>query len=244
MDYPERSRPDELRSLKESTTAVISSKHLLGHPFYIEWTKGRLTAEQLRFYAEQYYHHVLAEPTYLSAIHARTPHFFSDGKPADISVRQEILENLISEEFGENNHPALWKKFARAIGATEETLAAAQPLPTTTHLIEEFRRLCGDRPFYVGLSALHAFESQVPAIAAAKIDGLIRFYGITDPEAYEFFTVHREADVWHSASEWALIERFADTPAKRADVIAATDAACQALWTFLDGVYFGAARTA
>jgi len=230
--------------LKETVTSVISSKHLLGHPFYVEWTNGHLKTEQLRFYAEQYYHHVLAEPTYLSAVHARTPHFFTDGKPADISVRQEILKNLISEEFGDKNHPALWKKFARSVGATEETLASAVPLPTTTQLIETFRRLCGERPFYVGLAALHAFESQVPDIAAAKIAGLVRFYGITDPEAHEFFAVHQEADVWHSAAEWSLIERFADTPAKQGEVITATDDACKALWKFLDGVYSGAPEAA
>lgn len=230
--------------LKETVAAVISSKHLLGHPFYIEWTSGRLTTEQLRFYAEQYYHHVLAEPTYISAVHARTPHFFSDGEPADITVRQEILKNLISEEFGDKNHPALWKKFAQSLGATAETLALAAPLPTTTQLIETFRRLCGEEPFYVGLAALHAFESQAPDIAATKIAGLVRYYGITDPEAYEFFTVHQEADIWHSAAEWSLIERFASTPAKQAEVIAATDATCDALWKFLDGVYSGASRTA
>ncbi|MDQ2664309.1 MAG: CADD family putative folate metabolism protein [Candidatus Eremiobacteraeota bacterium] len=216
--------------------SVIEHKHLLKHPFYQEWTAGRLSQSQLRHYAEQYYQHVLAEPTYLSAVHARTPHVFADGK-VDLSVRQEILQNLISEEAGEKNHPSLWKTFALALGATEETLAAARPLPSTVDLIETFREQCGARAFYVGLAALHAFESQIPGVAATKIAGLKEFYGIVDPEAYEFFTVHEEADVWHSNSEWALIERHADTPEKRAEVIAATTAICQALWDFLDGVH-------
>jgi pyrroloquinoline-quinone synthase len=34
-----------------------------------------------------------------------------------------------------------------------------------------------------------------------------------------------------------LIERFADTPEKQAEVLAATMRACEALWGFLDGVY-------
>ncbi len=106
-------------------------------------------------------------------------------------MRQEILKNLISEEFGDNYHPALWKKFAYSAGATAETLASPGPPPTTTQLIETFHRLCGERPFYVGLAALYAFESQ----GARQIAGLIRYYGISDPEAYEFFTVHQDADV-------------------------------------------------
>jgi pyrroloquinoline-quinone synthase len=58
-----------------------------------------------------------------------------------------------------------------------------------------------------------------------------------DPDSYEFFTVHQEADVHHSQTEWALIERFADTPEKQAEVLAATIRACDALWGFLDGIY-------
>jgi pyrroloquinoline-quinone synthase len=77
----------------------------------------------------------------------------------------------------------------------------------------------------------------VPEIAAVKIDGLSRFYGMNDPDSYEFFTVHQEADVYHSQAEWALIKRFADTPEKQAEVLAATAQACDALWGFLDGVY-------
>jgi pyrroloquinoline-quinone synthase len=60
---------------------------------------------------------------------------------------------------------------------------------------------------------------------------------LTDPSAIEFFSVHEKADVVHSAAEWNLIERAADTNAKRAEVVAATEAACDALWRFLDGVY-------
>jgi len=225
---------------KAHVRSAISERHLLKHPFYVAWTKGELGREQLRHYAEQYYHFVLAEPTFLSAIHARTPHFFSDGKPADVSVRQEILKNLVSEELGEKNHPALWRQFAEALGASGEDLASVKPLPATAALIVTFRRLCSEHPFYGGLAALHAFESQVPDIAAAKIDGLLRFYGITDPAAYEFFTVHQEADVWHSSAEWSLIERFADTPQKQGEIIDATRAACAALWGFLDGVYASA----
>lgn len=219
--------------------AIVAEKHLLGHPFYVAWTNGTLSRADLKEYAEQYYQHVLAEPTYLSAIHARTPHFFSDGKPADIGVRQEILKNLVSEELGEKNHPALWRQFAHALGATDAELAATKPFESTEALIGAFRRFCGEQPFYVGLAAMHAFESQVPAIAAAKIAGLVKWYGITEPAAHEFFSVHQEADIWHSEAEWSLIERFADTPEKQQQVADATRSVCDALWSFLDGVYTG-----
>ena len=49
----------------------IEAKHLLKHPFYLAWTRGELSNEALADYARQYYHHVRAFPTYLSAVHAK-----------------------------------------------------------------------------------------------------------------------------------------------------------------------------
>jgi len=222
-------------SLRASVSNVIAQRHLLGHPFYLDWSRGALTLDDLRCYAGQYMHHVLAEPTYLSAVHANTPHYAADGT-SDLRPRQTILKNLVDEELGADNHPELWKRFSQALGLRERDLAAATPFPETADLVDTFRDACRNRPYYAGLAALHAFESQVPAIASVKIDGLRRFYAMTDPADYEFFTVHQEADVAHSAAEWSLIERAADTAEKQAEVVDATVRACDALWRFLDGV--------
>lgn len=232
----EKFRVGRVTELKSHVEDVIERRHLLKHPFYVAWSQGELLLAQLRQYAGQYMHQVLAEPTYLSNVHANTPHFTTDGK-ADLGARQAILQNLVDEEMGPCNHPELWKRFAKALGLSADDLAAEAAVPATERLISVFTDLCRNRPYYAGLAALHAFESQVSAIAAVKIEGLRRFYGFTDPADYEFFTVHRTADVKHSATEWRLIERAADSPTKRAEVLAATSETCEALWTFLDGVY-------
>ena len=92
---------------------VVSEQHLLKHPFYTAWTEGTLTVSALRGYAAQYYKHVAAFPRYLSAIHAQTP---------DLETRQYLLENLIDEERGAENHPELWLRFAEGIGTTREVV--------------------------------------------------------------------------------------------------------------------------
>lgn len=48
-------------TFKQQVDSIIQSRHLLQHPFYIAWTEGKLTREQLRHYAEQYFYNVLAE---------------------------------------------------------------------------------------------------------------------------------------------------------------------------------------
>lgn len=218
--------------LREQLQSVVEQKHLLKHPFYIAWTEGKLTREHLKHYAIQYFQNVLAFPTYVSAVHFNTPHVGTS-----IAMRQEILENLIEEERGSQNHPALWQRFAEALGATEAELTETAALPTTENLISTFRHLCLNSPFYAGLAALYAYESQIPAVATTKIDGLQRFYGMTNPQEYRFFTVHQSADEYHSETELNLIEQYADTPEKQAEVLDVAAQAADALWQFLDGVY-------
>ncbi|MDZ7345094.1 MAG: CADD family putative folate metabolism protein, partial [candidate division KSB1 bacterium] len=148
--------------------AQIASRSLLQHPFYQAWTRGELSREALRDYAMQYYHHVAAFPTYLSAVHALTD---------DLSARRQILLNLIDEEAGNPNHPALWLQFAESLGLQAEQVQSAVLQRETRYLIETFRSVCR-RSTVEGLAALYAYESQIPAVAISKIEGLKKFYEI------------------------------------------------------------------
>ena len=214
-------------TLRQTLDSLIAQKHLLTHPFYVAWTEGQLTQEHLQRYAEQYFHHVLAFPTYISAIHYNTPY---------LAVRQELLDNLISEERGDKNHPTLWRNFAMALGAAAD-LENVPLLDSTAALIQTFREVCLNSPFYAGLAALYVYESQIPAIATTKIDGLQRFYGMDNPADYEFFSVHQLADIYHSDTTAELIETYAVTEAQQAEAAKVAETAATALWQFLDGVY-------
>src|SRR4051812_49158471 len=93
--------------------ALIQQKHLLNHDFYRAWSQGELPSGVLQEYAKEYYHHVQAFPTYLSALHSRTE---------NMAWRRLLLQNLIEEEAGSPNHPELWKEFALHLGISEEEL--------------------------------------------------------------------------------------------------------------------------
>ena len=169
------------------------------HPFYVAWTRGELTLPALRDYAAQYYRHVAAFPTYISAVHAQCD---------DPSVRRHLLANLCDEEAGSPNHPELWLQFAAGLGISPQEVEATQPWPETRHLIETFRAACGTAGVAAGVAALYAYESQIPAVAESKIKGLRAFYGIADASALEYFAVHEAADREHSAIERALLENL------------------------------------
>ena len=204
----------------------IAEKHLLKHPFYLAWTRGELSKEALTDYAQQYYHHVAAFPTYLSAVHAHCDHQ---------TTRKQLLNNLIDEEAGSPNHPELWKKFADSLGVEDADLAQTEKQPETKNLINTFRSVCGQRSTAEGLAALYAYESQIPSICESKIDGLKKHYGVTKPEHYEYFTVHIEADREHSAAEREMLSRHLDAQ-NFEPVKVSVNRVLDALWDMLSGV--------
>jgi pyrroloquinoline-quinone synthase len=147
-----------------------------------------------------------------------------------------LAENLAEEEgleAGKQDHATLWLMFACGLGESEEGVQAQGLNAETQALIDTFRRL-SRRSYASGLGALYAYESQFPAVASAKIEGLVDRYGIDDEATLRFFRVHESADVEHSAVCRALLDRLPDD--EKAEAIAAGEELAGALWNFLSGV--------
>ena len=214
-----------------TTSTLIDSKvaerAMLSHPFYQAWTEGRLPLDTLRAYARQYFHHVEAFPSAVSAVHSACP---------DRNGRQMLAENLAEEEglvTGKQDHAGLWLMFAAGIGESEDAVRAQELNAETRALIDTFRRL-SRRSYPSGLGALYAYESQFPAVASAKIGGLIDRYGISSEETLRFFRVHESADVEHSSVCRSLLDRLPEE--EKAEAVAAGEELAGALWNFLSGV--------
>lgn len=210
--------------LLEKIDAAIAQKNLLKHPFYQDWQAGKLSRESLQLYAAQYYRHVEAFPKHLRVLAARS----------EESLRSIVLENLAEEENPSAPHPKLWRDFAASLGVSEDDIAHSPSLPGTRNVVQKFREICGDRSVTEAVAALYAYESQVPEIATTKIDGLKRFYGITQPEALAYFIVHEEADKLHRAAWRNWLEEHAT---EDEEILATTNEALDALWGALDAVH-------
>jgi len=205
----------------------VAERAMLKHPFYQAWTEGRLPLDTLRDYARQYFHHVEAFPRAVSAVHSACP---------DRDGRRMLAENLAEEEgleAGKQDHASLWLMFACGLGEDESAVRAQNLNAETIALIETFRRL-SRRSYASGLGALYAYESQFPAVASAKIEGLVERYGIADEETLRFFRVHESADVEHSRVCRELLDRLPER--QREEAVAAGEELAGALWNFLSGV--------
>src|SRR5271169_4666631 len=125
----------ELQAFLTALEQRIARYDLLCHPYYKAWTAGELTREDLREYAGDYYHHVAAFPTYLSALHSR----LEDGE-----TRRAVLRNLCEEEIAGRPHSEMWLDFAEGMGADRDAVRAEQPMAEVEGLIQHFRREAGE----------------------------------------------------------------------------------------------------
>ncbi len=221
----------------KSIDARIAERHLLTHPFYRAWTAGTLPREALLDYAGQYYAFESILPGLLKSLAARVE------SPA---AREALLANARDEEHGANNHPELWLRFGEALGLERSQILGARLHPTTQALVDTYREAAERAPAVGGVAALHAYESQLPAVAEAKIAGLRAHYGFDSHfdarrDGLAFFEVHRTIDVHHAAEERRIVEEACEGASEASEAASAasewTARALEAWWNFLSGVY-------
>ena len=211
----------------EKIDAEIQKHHLLNHSFYKLWNEGALKKETIQEYAAQYFNHVSSFPRYLSAIHSNCD---------DIKVRQLLLENLVDEEKGNENHPELWMRFAEGMGNTRQDVRDTVMMDETRELVETFKKLSKSEKYHIGLAALYCYESMQPEISETKKDGLQKFYVIEDENTLKFFTVHMHADKWHRQVVRKMLAELSNTKEKQAEILEAVTSSLRALNNFLTGM--------
>ena len=207
--------------------SAINEYAVLNHPFYQAWNAGTLTNPQLQEYAKQYYQFERNFPRYVSNVHANTENF---------QHRQQLLENLVEEERGENNHPELWLRFAETLGCERDAVTSAVAYAETDAMKAAFTNVTRNGSTFEGIAALYAYESQIPEVSTTKIEGLTKFYGVNTDAGLAFFRVHQEADEIHRRAERDMLAELITSSADEEIAISAARTAAKAYYEMLTGV--------
>jgi pyrroloquinoline-quinone synthase len=186
--------------------------NVLRHPFYVRWTAGELTAEELARYSGQYRHAVEAI--------ARASADAAEGAPN----REELREHAAEER----EHIALWDGFVEATGGD----TGADATPETAECVEAWS--AGD-DLASRLITLYAIESAQPEISRVKREGLVSTYGFAAGDGTRYFEVHERLDSEHAAQAREVLAQVAGE-ADEDRLVAAAERAYRANWRLLDGI--------
>ncbi|HZY65310.1 MAG TPA: iron-containing redox enzyme family protein [Rubrobacteraceae bacterium] len=204
----------------------------LTHPFLERFGDGEADAEGVREFAVQYYRHVRVSRLYLAALISNC---------RDDEKLQLALAEILFDEYGHLNpdetHPALYRRFLRALDINEEEWTAPPTLPEIEVYISVHYELCRHPDFRLGLGALGpASEWPVPPIYVRLTEGLKKSAGVAEDDL-EIFTSHVTMDVTHARIMMEAIAPYAEDEAGKSAVREGARRSLDARSIMLDGLY-------
>ena len=117
-------------------------------PMYDEMKRGQVSRAAMKRWTIQAMFVVRDFTRFISAIHSNCPH--TDG--------QMLLAENLWEEHGKGDasrtHLALIKSLAKSLGATDEELDRAEPLPETSNYIAHCFKVTREKSFIEGMAAI------------------------------------------------------------------------------------------
>ncbi len=197
---------------------MIEERSLLKHPFYEMWSDGKLTIESLAGYSKEYFQLVKTVPSFMTPIIEKAP--------------KSVIGELIDNQQEEADHIQPWIKFAGELGISEEELIKYGGLKKTKKAVSDLSELMNT--YEGGSCAMYAFEKEIPKISQIKLDGMEKFYGMSSDDATEYFKLHTEADIRHTAAWRNILENVSTNTD---DLIQIADKSISAQNLLLDSCY-------
>ena len=215
----------------DNLEAEVRAHPALHHPFLHRFAEGGCQRLQLWAFALQHYQLVRMFTSYLEA-------FVKSILEPEV---RDWIHRILEDEYArphtyDRSHSALYRRFLRALGLTEEDWERADALPETRGFIERHRALTALRNPIVGLGAVGpGHEWAIPTMFAYLVDGL-RKSGVEE-DALEYFTLHVAQDIEHGKLMHAALARYADTSENQARIHDGALTSLDARARFWEGLY-------
>lgn len=156
---------------------AIAASNPATEPLLSGLREGRLTRDQLRTFAAQYYHLVDALPRFVSNVHSVSP---------NARVRRTLLNVLVPLEGTPPSASDLWLQTCAALGLFSDSVRASEPTPATAACLGDFEYLCRSGSAQ-GVAALYAWMSRMPAVYRIQQAALAEHYALTSGPGVQFF---------------------------------------------------------
>ena len=174
----------------------IERHGLLKHDFYRLWQEGKLTLDHLAGYSKEYFQLVKAVPLLVE----------NALKTNKVKKYESSIQTILQDE---REHVEPWIKFSSSLKIDRTELMDCAGEDLTKQSVENMIKL-SESSFEEAVAVLYALEKQLPKISETKLDGLAKFYGITDEKSSEYFNIHKEIDIYHSKIWESIIKESPD----------------------------------
>ncbi|WP_414544270.1 TenA family transcriptional regulator [Nostoc sp. CCY0012] len=186
--------------IKNSFQEIAANHPLWNHDFLHRCRTGDLLLPDIQILAVQMYKFSKEFNRILAGILSCCP---------DETTQLVILENLF-DEMGQGNihqsHPELFRRFTRALGIDDDTLAALPTAPETLALIETYLKIPRQYGYIPALAAVcYASEGIVSSLYTQLYQGIVDAAPLPK-ESLIFFELHIDVDDSHAAKLAAVIE--------------------------------------
>ena len=174
----------------------VENRSLLKHPFYKMWSNGELNLNQLRGYSLEYFQLVKLVPEMVNNIM--------------LKLQDQELKSIVEESHKEElSHIEPWIRFSTSLGVQKQVLLNYVCDENTTTAVSSLVELTNDS-IDPSVCAMYAYEMDLPNISRSKIEGLHKFYNISDAASTNYFEIHEEADIRHAEIWRNMIKRIPD----------------------------------
>jgi pyrroloquinoline-quinone synthase len=225
-------------AFRQALQDAVEQRHSKAHPFSEAWVSGALSRQILGEWTKQHYHYVSHFAQWCGVIF---------GNCDDDDANHFLVENIAEEEgfleeggFPAIKHVKLLLDFGEACGKSRDEIRNAQrngELSAGTLGLQSWCAVQAAKPTHQAVAGLLVgLESQVPQIYKRTTPPLTEKYGFTNDEIL-FFRLHIVADTEHGKRGYDLVERLADTDAKKQACLRAVREAGQMRRLYLDSLY-------
>lgn len=228
--------PDELI---EELQNALQTRYPRPHPIRQLLLSGRLTREQLQWWAKNQFHEFRNIHRFFGVRYQKCP------VP---ELRRMLLENMVEEEgedlFGGRypSHRELWVRFAEGIGIPRDEILAYEPLPGIRAALEMYVALVQQSHWAVAIGTGLVFEGGGPKRMAEERRALERHYPWIPSQALDFFRVHEYHDEGHGTMVTEVIKRYCMEVHLQEEMRRAVQQRADIMWLQNDCIYHAFVR--
>jgi pyrroloquinoline quinone (PQQ) biosynthesis protein C len=147
------------------------------------------------------------------------------------------LMELNTKQAKDLTHPALFRRFLRALGLTPDVLSSVSALPETDAFNETYESICRNGHWLEGMGAMGpGTECIVPAVYSQVLAGLARSNQVSEADRV-FWTIHVHCDDGHGRNIVEAMRPYMDDAGNRDLVRKGAMRALDARDQWLSGLY-------